>query len=1569
MFGDIKTKFRLFSLQTLMFAGLSSARSVTTRRDPNRRGNTWITALTFAMTLLVITFAPTTSSHAQNADAGDVATGLVGHWRLDETSGSTIIDSSPTGNNGAWIDNDNNDVTEESILGTIKNGLRANGLGSQNYVSIPNNGVYSAGTIGSISISGWFNMNTQTSGEDLHIFKEGGGTTFIFFGLTNGRVISRMRGSDGVFVTFTVGNIGEFSDGKWHHATVTVDRNTNRTTIYVDGTERNWMDNSGHTGTLGPDTTSSITIRNNDSIDDVRYYNRALSADDVALLYRSYSGPYADAAGTCNAAHEAVIIFNHDKRVMQYCNGTDWVNVGEEQEVPSASGLVGHWPLDDTDTTVLANIGPNGAMAGGLDGANDSVAARNGNGLRFDGVDDAVNLGNTGIVNNIFNSGGTIAAWFWIDPATAPGFRFFDKNNNSPINRGYLISYEAGSVLRISRHRTGTEGIWETTTTVPTSEWVHVAIAYDASATANDPDIYFNSVLQSITETSTPTGTVYDDSAHNLGVGNRDDLGRPLNGILDDIRIYDSVLSATEIENIYNAHALAATGCTSPRGKAGEMDYNLDEGVMQYCNGSSWINMGPKSAEAGASAADLSPTAPTSGLIGHWTLDDTNTTAIDSTGANSGTMVGGLDGATNSVDGKINTSLNFDGADDYIQIPDSATLSFGDGATSQELSVCSWVNAADMTNFAIASKCRDNGAGDCEFSFGTHDADELRFNITDSNINDRIGLLSSSALTADEGAWNHYCGTYDGTNTNAGITLYRNGVALGTASNNSGSFTAVEDTNSTIDIGSLMRSSGAFNEWADGQIDDVRVYSRELTATEISDLYKSSSLAGHWKLDETTGTTAADGSGNGNDGTVNGTDFDTDSVAGMSGTAMNFDGTSDFIETSSDDILDPDTFTACAWVRRTGPGSGQPWQEVFGNAVFQTHGWHLNFEPEATTAQFYLNRSGARDAVSVNIDTAQWNHICASYDGTNARLYANGVLGGGPTAATVVDSTDSFYLGDAGPNQGDGLEGDIDDMRIYNRALSAAEIADLYSTTGGEAVSLQDTSCPNIGDVCSGGSFYVGVHPVDGDHLYTTASDDSTNTEWSTLTVDLNLDNIYDGRANQNWIVNNTTLSDYPAFELCENLNRHGHGDWYLPAIDELDTVYSNLRIAPADGDPDNPVSGCGGSIGSGVVASGTFTGPQEATFSGSTYLSSTESSDLWACGIGFAPSSSGRHFGNRNKTNTGYRTRCMRRATSTLSTCSSPTGVGGEIVYNDDFNIMQYCNGSEWVAMGSDYSGSATVYGSDTTPDAFSFTADTDVVVSTVSTSNSININGIDAVTSVSVSGDGSPEININGGGWVTSGNITNGQSLQVRLTSSGSNSTTSTATVDVGGVAADYDVTTAAGADPCETGAIGTVCADGAIYAGTTVGGARFYAAPSDESGTYIYGGYTTDVNGDNASVAPELFDDGLANTNMLINSGAGDHEAAQACEDRAGTGWYLPARDELDTVWNNLVNGAPDGNSDNITDDFGFNISGDYPDGWYWSSSEGGEYSSWRQWFSSGLQNYGTKTNGIVVRCVRR
>lgn len=131
-----------------------------------------------------------------------------------------------------------------------------------------------------------------------------------------------------------------------------------------------------------------------------------------------------------------------------------------------------------------------------------------------------------------------------------------------------------------------------------------------------------------------------------------------------------------------------------------------------------------------------------------------------------------------------------------------------------------------------------------------------------------------------------------------------------------------------------------------------------------------------------------------------------------------------------------------------------------------------------------------------------------------------------------------------------------------------------------------------------------------------------------------------------------------------------------------------------------------------------------------------------------------------------------------------------------------------EWSAFRTSPGGGVTAVACDTTPDGFSFTDVTEAVPGTLTVSNSITIGGINAAVAVSVSGG---EIRINGGSWGTSGTVNNGETLEVRVTSSGSNSTGVTATVTVGGVSDIWSVTTAAPAagPSCPNG--GTIAAIG--------------------------------------------------------------------------------------------------------------------------------------------------------------
>lgn len=297
--------------------------------------------------------------------------------------------------------------------------------------------------------------------------------------------------------------------------------------------------------------------------------------------------------------------------------------------------------------------------------------------------------------------------------------------------------------------------------------------------------------------------------------------------------------------------------------------------------------------------------------------------------------------------------------------------------------------------------------------------------------------------------------------------------------------------------------------------------------------------------------------------------------------------------------------------------------------------------------------------------------------------------------------------------------------------------------------------------------------------------------------------------------------------------------------------------------------------------------------------------------------------------------------------------------------NYLMRCTSGIWTE---------TTPNPDTTPDPFTFTDQTGVATSTLITSNSVTITGIDASTPVSVSGDGSPEIRINGGGWATSGNIENGQTLEVRLTSNAANSTMNSATVDVGGVTDQWDVTTEA-SDPCAgSPSVGTTCSDGSIYAGLSPdGNVAMYTTPADAVSTYRWNNGTsnyTDMSmancDDDSPGTAATCQTGEANTAFLVGAtGEPDYPfaAAEYCDGLSAHGysdWYLPAQDELNVLYTNKNTGDLNGT---------FDESGSSPDGVYWASSEDRFSLARAQRFSDGNQYGDSKYVLLAVRCVRR
>ncbi|HYJ04482.1 MAG TPA: LamG domain-containing protein [Chthoniobacterales bacterium] len=197
-------------------------------------------------------------------------------------------------------------------------------------------------------------------------------------------------------------------------------------------------------------------------------------------------------------------------------------------------------------------------------------------------------------------------------------------------------------------------------------------------------------------------------------------------------------------------------------------------------------------------------------------------------------------------------------------------------------------------------------------------------------------------------------------------------------------------------------------------------------------------LVGHWQLDEANASdVCVDSSGNGYAGKAKGTMV----VDGKIGKARSFSGRFDSIEIPAINI--PSAVTVTAWVY-----SDKFIHNGFVVAKNPVNSqWALFFESDG-----YLKWRGGGPEKEVRCpppSNQSWHHIAATQEGTTARLYVDGILCATATVPAVGNETGSITIGRFDGGKFYYFNGRIDDVRIYNRALSDPEISQLFTGSQG----------------------------------------------------------------------------------------------------------------------------------------------------------------------------------------------------------------------------------------------------------------------------------------------------------------------------------------------------------------------------------------------------------------------------------------------------------------------------------------------------------------------------------------
>jgi hypothetical protein len=451
-------------------------------------------------------------------------------------------------------------------------------------------------------------------------------------------------------------------------------------------------------------------------------------------------------------------------------------------------------------------------------------------------------------------------------------------------------------------------------------------------------------------------------------------------------------------------------------------------------------------------------TFPPSGLVGWWPGDGN---AHDIVGPNDGTLVNGATFAP----GKVGQAFSLNGVNQYVNVGSSTTFDV------LNFTIDAWVNIDPATNIGerrvisrddvlvVPDSSRQLFALKSSSPVASGANDHAVFAILKSGA-----LATVSAPAALTAGWHHLAGV----RSVSTLALYVDGVLVATTT------TSITGTISPLAPLVIGQVSPALNaEFFSGLIDEVEIFGRALSASEIQAVFNADSAGkckpvANWMFDEGSGTTTYDRSGNGNNGTlVNGPKW----VHGIIGNALSFNG-SNYVQIPDSQSLNitGNQFSITAWVNPR--AQSNPFADIVSKRsglLTQYFLWE-NWDSAKRQVDF---ATGLYNGTNVFVSSPvfhplnNWYQVTAVYNGTRLRLFVDGNLEidqrvTGNLVHLNVPVTMGFtsffnYY----------FNGTIDEVRIYNTALSQSDITTLL---------LRRTTTTTI--ICSPSKLSVNEHSL-----------------------------------------------------------------------------------------------------------------------------------------------------------------------------------------------------------------------------------------------------------------------------------------------------------------------------------------------------------------------------------------------------------------------------------------------------------------------------------------------------------
>ncbi len=929
---------------------------------------------------------PISVSYSTSLQSEEIGTAPIAYWKFDEGVGTTAYDSTSTKLNGSistgvsaptW-------ASEDQCI----SGKCLTLYGTNSYINIGTSLNYLF-TDQNFTIESWINP-ARLNGADVTNYEIFGNESYNNYGIlfrmningTPGNLIFRTSQSGAVQQTvsrqITVANT-------WYH--VAAVRNGSSVRIYINGIDST-ISAGNHINPVISNTVARISGGQsfNGKMDEVKIYPYARTTNQIKLDYNSRGSSEGSSANLGIKSSTAPDL--KSKLVAYY-------------KFEEGSGII--TKTSNYQTNILNGTLKNGPVW--------LINGKSGKGLSFDGLNDYVEIPNHA---SIKYTGGDISFSVWFKPDSSDdGGRILSKPWNGSGQYNYVILTSGGANPSLTFSLAGASSYsLGFNQTIPSDKWSHITVT--VNGVTSQVNLYINGKLTNSGNHSivswTPgsgdsnlpfaIGTLYPYGEGWAGV-----TSHAAKGSIDEVKIYNTALTAEEVKQDYNQGSAIQFGSTNQTigGTTTSLEYCIP-GDTTYC---------------------ASP-------IAEYNFEENiGTTAHDTSGNNNNGVFGTGNSAPTWTTGKNSSGagLKFDG-NDYL---DLKTIS--DTSTSHTFGF--WAKSTAIGNTIVM--LFDSQTGRLVIGWNGNNLGKLAY---------YDGTWRDSIITApNDGKW-HYLSYVLNAGTSLG-TIYVDGIGQ----------TTLPYTPTTIGTQTVIGSRYTHEAYFfNGSIDQFRIYNYARTSAQVAYDYNKGAPIGWWKLDECQGLTAFDSSGLGNTGAISiglsgsqntagtcqvGTSAAwTAGASGKINSSLNFDGSDDEISIGSFGILS--NYTISFWAKHNvankmpiGSRSGTTYYWYGDNSWKYTHG--------GVSGEFYYPKS-------VSIPYGTWGHFTVTYDGINVRIYRNGVFESYKATTGTADFSNGFYLGWGYPSSSYHFNGQLDDIRIYNYALTATQVKTLYN---GGSVSFQ----------------------------------------------------------------------------------------------------------------------------------------------------------------------------------------------------------------------------------------------------------------------------------------------------------------------------------------------------------------------------------------------------------------------------------------------------------------------------------------------------------------------------------